>query len=253
MEMLLRKARIAITPRSWLLKRTLSNGATVYGENKPGHGSRAIYLEGDHIEPELLHLEKLLDRDGVLIDIGANSGMFALKAAKHFSGNGLVIAVEPGFDMLRMLSYSVSANGFKNVRLRAFCIGERTEEQTLWLNHNKPNAFSLMKRSESAYGISVLVVSLDDLCQWERLTRLDYVKVDVVGSEEKVLAGAAKTMSQFRPIFQISLGAADVPMSLPGYSIYRMPHGAKANKVYIADDDHRANRFLELGWRKADW
>jgi FkbM family methyltransferase len=250
MEALVRKACIALAPRSWLLKRTLSNGAVVYGQNSPGYGGRAIFLEGDRIEPELQHLERLLDPGAVFMDIGANTGVFALKAAKHLQGGGTVIAVEPGLDMLKTLAYSVEANGFTNVRLRNFCLGERTGEQTLWLNYNKPNAFSLLKRSDGAGSVSVLVVALDDLCAWEHLTRLDYLKIDVVGAEQKVLAGGLEAIRRFRPIVQVAITAGYFPVDLPDYSVYRMLNAPKANVVHIANGDARAGRFLELGWQK---
>jgi FkbM family methyltransferase len=250
MEALIRKACIAVTPRSWLLKRTLSNGAVVYGKNSAGYGGRAIFLEGDRIEPELQHLERFLDPGAVFIDVGANTGVFTLKAAKHLHGNGTVIAVEPGLDMLKTLAYSVQANGFTNVRLRNFCLGERTGEQTLWLNYNKPNAFSLLKRSLGAESESVLVVALDDLCVWENLARLDYLKIDVVGAEHKVITGALQAIGRFHPVVQVAITAGYVPMDLPGYSVYRMLQAPKANVVHIADGDARTARFVELGWQK---
>src|ERR1043165_9727355 len=82
-EKVVRKAHIAVTPRSWLLKRVQSNGSTIYGMNRAGHGIRGVYLEGDGIEPELEHLENFLATDAVFVDVGANTGIFSLKAAKH--------------------------------------------------------------------------------------------------------------------------------------------------------------------------
>jgi FkbM family methyltransferase len=251
--MLLRKVLIAVTPRFWLLKTTLSNGAVVYGKNTPGHGGRGIFLEGDSSEPELEHLTQLLDNDAVFIDIGASTGVFALKAAKHVQHKGMVIAVEPGLEVLTTLSYSVKANGLDNVRLRNFCIGERTGADTLWLNRNSPNAFSLHKRVEGAQSLSVFTVTLDDLCAWERLTRLDYVKIDAVGAEQKVITGARQSIQRFGPILQVSATAGFVPIDLPGYSIYRKLGAAnmpQANVVYVRDDDQRLERFLRLGWQK---
>ena len=93
--MLLKKMRAAITPRSWVLESKLSNGAIVVGQNRPGYGGRGIYLYRDAIEPELEHLDRLLPAEGVFIDIGANTGIYTMKAAKHFNNRGLVIAVGP--------------------------------------------------------------------------------------------------------------------------------------------------------------
>lgn len=246
---LFRKARVAITPRSWMLKHTLSNGAIVCGRNRAGHGARAVYLQGDGLEPELAYMEHFLPRDAVFIDVGANNGMYSVKAAKHLHA-GMVIAVEPGVDALTMLAYNVKLNGLGNVRLRNLCIAERTGEATLWLNHNKPNSFSLMKKSGNAEKVSVLTVSLDDLCIWEGLTRLDYVKADVAGGEERVLAGARQTICQFRPIFQLAVNAYTVSMALPQYSAYQFPRELPDTLVLIPEGDERARPFQDLGWQR---
>jgi FkbM family methyltransferase len=248
---LLRKARVAVTPRSWMLKRALSNGAIVCGRNRAGHGGRSVYLEGDAVEPELAYMEQLLPRDAVFVDIGANNGMYTVKAAKHLHA-GLVIAVEPGVDALTMLAYNVKLNGLGNVRLRNLCIAEHTGEGTLWLNHDKPNAFSLMKKSGNAAHTSVLTVSLDDLCSWEGLTRLDYVKADVAGGEERILAGAAQTISRFRPIFQLAINPYTVPMTLPQYSAYQFPGDLPSTMVLIPDGDERVRQFQISGWHRVD-
>lgn len=250
LEGLLRRARVAITPRSWVLKRALSNGAIVCGRNRPGHGGRGVYLHGDALEPELQHLEQFLSRDAIFIDVGANTGMFTLKAATHLN-QGMVIAIEPGLEVLIMLAYSVRLNELRNVRLRNLCIAEQTGEDKLWLNRDKPNAFSLVRRSDCAETASVLAVSLDDLCTWEGLTRLDYVKVDVVGAEDQVLAGASQVISRFHPIFQLA-NPNGVQITLPQYSAYRAPSGSSVNTVLIPDGDERAERFKSLGWRTVD-
>src|SRR5687767_6102090 len=130
---LARQARVVLTPRGRLLKARLSNGAVVYGTNRPGFGGRGVYLYGDAVEPEFEYLERFLDTTGVFIDIGANTGKCAIKAAKHYGNTGVVIAVEPFIDVLATLNHSVRANALRNVRLRNLCMGERTAEGTLWL------------------------------------------------------------------------------------------------------------------------
>src|SRR5262245_9425416 len=131
---ILRMVRIALTPRDRLLETRLSNGAIVRGKNRPGHGGRGIYVYGDAIEPELEHLEELPGRTGVFIDVGANTGAYALKAAKHFGGDGLVVAIEPFPEVAAVLHQNVLLNRFSNVRVRALCVASETGARTLWLN-----------------------------------------------------------------------------------------------------------------------
>ena len=86
---ILRMMRVALTPRRQLLAARLSNGAIVYGRNRAGYGGRGVYVYRDAIEPELERLDALLPRTGVFIDVGASTGIYALKAAKHLGDDPL--------------------------------------------------------------------------------------------------------------------------------------------------------------------
>ncbi|HXC36378.1 MAG TPA: FkbM family methyltransferase [Candidatus Acidoferrales bacterium] len=246
----LRKVRVALTPRSWLLKTKLSNGALVYGRNRPGFGGRGIYIYRDALEPELQHLEKFLVPGGTFLDVGANTGIFTLKAGKYLSANGgMVIALEPFPDMLATLSHNVRANELANVRIRGICAGDRTHATALWMNFDRPASFSIAKRDEKAVSFSALVVTLDELAEWEGLSRLDYLKIDVDGVEAQVLAGARKSISRFRPIIQVEVNINDVPLELPQYSAFQAGTNCP-NRIFIPNENAKIDVPRSLGWIK---
>jgi len=247
MNVLMRKVRVALTPRDWLLKTQLSNGALVFGKNRCGYGGRGVYIFRDAVEPELERFEELLDPAGVFVDVGANTGIYTLKAAKHLTEKGgIVIAIEPFPDVLASLSYSVRTNGFRNVRLRNFCSGEVTGAATLWQNFKKPNSFGLEKRDANAVGLSTLVVALDDLFEWEGLKRLDYLKIDAEGSEPRVLAGARQTITKYRPIIQMEISVEDLGFCFDSYRVFRAPDSA--NRMYIPDNHGKIGLPGQFGW-----
>ncbi|HTR41838.1 MAG TPA: FkbM family methyltransferase [Pseudomonadales bacterium] len=250
MQQWLRKVRVALTPRNWLLKTKLNNGALVYGRNRPGYGGRGIYIYRDAIEPEFQHLDEFLVPGGTFIDIGANTGIYTLKSAKYLSANGgIVIALEPFPDVLATLYHNVRANGFANVRIRNFCAGERTGATAFWMNFDLPNSFSIAKRDEKAVSFSTLVVTLDELVEWEGLSRLDYLKIDVEGVEAQVLAGARKAISRYRPIIQVEVSINHVPMELSEYSAFQAQAGS-ANQIFIPNESIKIDVPKKLGWVK---
>ena len=106
------KAIIACTPRNFYLKSKLANGAYVLGKNMPGFGGRGVFIDGDQIEPELWALENFIDKGDVFIDIGANTGVYTMKAAKSLDGTGTVIACEPFVGVFESLIRSVEYNKF---------------------------------------------------------------------------------------------------------------------------------------------
>ena len=248
MNILMRKLRVAVTPREWFLKTTLSCGTVIYGKNRQGFGGRGIYTYRDSIEPEFQHLHEFLDYGNVFVDIGANTGIYTLKAAKHIGKDGVVLAIEPFHDVLATLSYSVKANGFTNVRLRNFCAGKHTRSEILWMNSNKPNSFSLLRRDKEASSLSILSVTLDDLFVWEGLDRLDYLKIDVEGAEEQVLTGGMKTLEKYRPIIQMEVIVNDVAHNLNEYSIFQAPDSP--NKICIPNESSKIHLPKKLGWEQ---
>ena len=246
--MLIKKARVAVTPRDWLLKTTLANGAIVYGKNRSGFGGRGIYLYQDEIEPEFKYLEKFLEKNGVFVDVGANTGIYSIKAAKFFENKGVVLAIEPFPDILATMYHSIQANGFTNVRLRNFCAGERTITSKLWMNMGQPNSFSLVKRDVGSSCLSTLTVALDDLFMWEKLDRFDYLKIDAEGAEQQVLDGAKKILEKYRPIVQIEVSIHEPHWNHPNYSIFRALESP--NKVYIPNESDKITIPQGLGWKE---
>lgn len=242
---LLKKVRVALTPRSALLRTRLQNGAIVEGYNRAGYGGRGVYVFGDSLEPELYSLQHFLGPGQVFVDVGANVGVFTVKAAKEVGNDGLVIAVEPFIETAFRLSQNVQANGYRNVRIRNFCIGRDTGHARLHLNKNKPNSFSLIP-NDNADSVSVLSVSLDDLCRWENLERLDYLKIDAEGAEAAVLEGGQEAISRFRPIVQVEVTIADSTLSM-NYRRFSAPNSM--NNVFIpAENVKAAETAMKLGW-----
>lgn len=242
-----RKVRVAITPRSWLLQSRLHNGAIVCGLNRHGYGGRGVYIYRDEVEPEFTHLEKFIPQGGVFVDIGANTGIYAIKAAKHLeASSGLVIAIEPFVDVLAVLQSSVRLNRFKNVRLRNFCMGERIGVVEFWENYGRPHSFSLTKKDHDAASSHSLMVTLDDLLTWEKILRLDYLKIDAEGAENYILAGGERVLRQWRPIIQAEVNKKEVSLGLENYSVFRIRRGG--NQVFIPNENPGIQTALELGW-----
>jgi FkbM family methyltransferase len=241
----LRKVRVALTPRSALLRTKLQNGAVVEGSNRPGYGGRGVYVYGDSLEPELNCLQHFLGTGQVFVDVGANVGVFTVKAAKEVGNDGLVVAIEPFIETALRLSRNVQANKYTNVRIRTFCMGRVTQQSNLYLNQGKPNSFSLIPKG-SAESISVLSVSLDDLCCWESLDRIDYLKIDAEGAEAAVLEGGRQTINRFRPIVQVEITMGDSNL---GLSYRRFSAPRSMNNVFIpAEKAEALKTALNLGW-----
>jgi FkbM family methyltransferase len=244
----LRKMRVALTPTSSLLRTRLKNGAIVAGYNRPGYGGRGIYIHGESLEPELAELGTFLRPGSVFIDIGANVGVYTVKAAKEVQESGLVIAVEPFIESAQQLLRNVRANHYGNVRIRNFCMGRKTESTVFYLNKGKPNSFGLFPDGK-AETLSVLSVSLDDLCRWEALDRLDYLKIDAEGAEGMILEGGIESINLFRPIIQVEIALHNI-LTPAHYRRFSTP--GVINHLFIPEENRDAIRAAQnLKWEEA--
>ncbi|MBK9180783.1 MAG: FkbM family methyltransferase [Acidimicrobiales bacterium] len=243
-----RKAWCAVLPRRATLTAHLTDGTVVRGRNRAGHGGRGAFVHRDALEPELAVLDRLVGPGQVVVDVGANTGVYALKAGRLVGPSGTVVAIEPNPDMIGWLQGNVRANGLGNVRVRMLAAGERTGAATLWENRDAPNSFSLVRRAAGA-GFSVLVVPLDELLAWEGLEHVDLVKIDVEGAEDAVLAGAAGLIERCRPLViaeAIHRGLTSVPA---GYRAVRAP--GSPNLVLLPEGHPAGAVVAALGWPAA--
>jgi hypothetical protein len=118
------------------------------------------------------------------------------------------------------------------------------------MNFNEPNSFSISNRVGEARGMSVLTASLDELCRWENLDRLDYVKIDAEGAEREILAGAMESIKRFRPIIQLEISINDTTLEMPDYLGFKASRGS--NKVYIPAESKKLDIVRNLGWKRID-
>jgi len=247
LKVIARQLRVALTPRRAMLKATLANGAVVYGRNRAGFGGRAVYIYGDKYEPEFEHLDRFLGDTGVYIEVGANTGKYSIKAAKHYANDGVVIAIEPNPEVLAILHRSVRANGLTNLRLLNFCIGDRKSSGLMWMNNRMPVMFSLVKNDDEAEAFSTLTLTLDELVSWEGLDRLDFLKICAEGAEGQVLAGARETITKYRPVIQIEDLQVDAPIEQLDYTCFKAPAGS-ISKVWIPNEHRNLEVAKQLGW-----
>jgi FkbM family methyltransferase len=159
------------------------------------------FLLRDWVEPELRQLQRLLSPGDVFIDVGANVGLYALKAARLVGPTGRVLALEPGAEAYGHLTSNLALNDFAWVEALKVAASDRAGEAVL--HHvplgNDPQAFSLIANDRAEEGETVETVTLDSLVERCGLDRIDLVKIDVEGAEPMVIAGARRTLATFRP------------------------------------------------------
>jgi len=71
----------------------------------------------DHEEPAFSFIKSILKKGMIVVDVGAASGFFSLKACSLVGNEGLVLSFEPDDERFKILEKNVMLNGFSNIRL----------------------------------------------------------------------------------------------------------------------------------------
>ena len=144
-----------------------------------------LLLRPDAFEP--IEIGTVLDRvepGFVFIDIGANCGFYSLRVARALAGAGRVIAIEPHPGVRRRLEFNAGLNSDCDIRILGCAVGDC--KGTAALAEGKRNLGETRVSNEGS--IAVEMRTLLDIVEDENLERIDAIKVDVEGFEDRVLA-----------------------------------------------------------------
>ncbi|QGX94822.1 FkbM family methyltransferase [Haloplanus rallus] len=135
-----------------------------------------------------------LDRDDVFYDIGANTGLYTLFAAKNCS---MVVSFEPYPPNYELLKRDISQNGISNVEVYEIALsdsnGTISFEQPV--EDDVGYGSSSIVDSDTSSSIEVPTRTGDDLISENNLPIPNIVKIDVEGSEPLVIDGLEDTLS----------------------------------------------------------
>jgi FkbM family methyltransferase len=157
--------------------------------------SSVISMEGAGSEPQEWLLRGL-SPGMVVIDVGAHHGRYSVCASRKVGETGLVVAIEPHPRSIEVLRKNLDLNDIKNVRIFSLaCWSERADLHSI--NSSSLALHSVVVRPDSASTLTG--IPLDDVIEHMGVSRVDWIKIDVEGTELAVLGGAEKTIEAFHP------------------------------------------------------
>jgi len=173
----------------------------LYG-SAPGVNSIFIIKQYELLQENL----KIEVKEGdIVIDCGGCFGDTALYFAEKSGVNGKVHVFEFINDNILLLNKNLSLNPELERRIQLI-------EKPLWNESgnklyylpNGPGSFVSEKTFEG-YTHEVTTISIDDYIENYKITRVDFIKMDIEGAEIKCLEGAIKVIKEFKPKLAIAL------------------------------------------------
>lgn len=159
-------------------------------------------------------------------DVGAHVGFYTLLLAELAGPGGKAFAFEPFPRSVELLRRHVGMNGYENVRILPFALGDFDGEARF-----EPGPSSSMGRVVPEGTLTVACRRADNLLATGEIEAPDLIKIDVEGAEADVLRGARQAM-QRKPIVFLAThgesvhGACVDLLRASGYDVHALDGGS---------------------------
>jgi len=190
-------------------------------------------------------------KDGMYVfDIGTNIGETLLNFSKlNLSGKNY--GFEPVPFLFEKAKKNIALNNFKNVYLNNVAMADKAGVLYFESPSNRNFGSINMSSASTINSNEVRAISFDEFIEYEKIEKIDFIKIDVEGFECKVLEGAMKSINKYKPILFIELddeylkknGSSATQLverlSLIGYSIYDAEDKSLLNSANLFSKLHR--------------
>lgn len=186
-----------------------------------GVGYGLLNNEVDIADDDILLMKHLLDfkrkvlGDGVvMLDAGANIGVYALACAQHMRSWGRVVAVEAQERIYYALAGNMTINNCFNAQAIWAALSNKVSTMKMPVpNYLEPASFGSLELEFTGHNefigqtidysednmVEVQTKTIDSL----NLGRVDFIKMDVEGMELKALEGGRETIRAYKPFMFI--------------------------------------------------
>ncbi|QNU67956.1 FkbM family methyltransferase [Ruminiclostridium herbifermentans] len=145
--------------------------------------------------------EVQVNANDIVIDAGANMGMFSILAAKK---GAKVYAFEPQAVFLNYLNQNCKLNSLEgNISIYNFAVSSHECETSLSVNRDNLLSASI-NIDRKGHFETVKCISIDNWVATNHIPRIDFIKADIEGAERLLIDGAKYTIQKFKPQMAIA-------------------------------------------------
>jgi FkbM family methyltransferase len=202
------------------------------------------HIHGGSYEPGVTAVLMRYVKPGMsVVDIGANIGYFTMLLASLVEPTGLVVAVEPNPENIKLMEASRRVNGFDQVLIIQAAAGRHTSLLSLNVSYSNGVTGELSDDLNTIFASHpVPCFPLDGLVPKDRPINL--VKIDTEGAELNALIGLSQTTDRDHPVIVSEFS----PGALPGISRCSGPEYlrfliAKGYRIGVIGPDGSESRY----------
>ena len=181
----------------------------------------------DRAERQLL--KRVLSAGDVVVDAGANIGIYSQFLARCVGATGVVHSFEPSPENFKRLQSATRK--LANVRLSQAAVGERGGRSTLYLSDQlNVDHRTYATEGDSRRAVPIDVIALDDY--FKPGERVDLIKMDIQGYELHALRGANRVLAD-NPAAKLLLELWPYGLNQAGATWDELVHTLKSKRLVV--------------------
>ncbi|HVA96930.1 MAG TPA: FkbM family methyltransferase [Candidatus Acidoferrales bacterium] len=171
----------------------------IYIDKKDSIVSEVLLSEKIWEPYETKIIKRKIKKGDIVVDIGAHIGYYTLIAASIVGDKGKVYAFEPDPSNFHLLKKNINVNGYTNVVTVNKAVSNKNGNKRLYLNDENRGDHRVFDSGDKRKSIAIAVVTLDDFFKDKKET-IDFMKMDIQGSEVFAMKGARKIVDKSKKI-----------------------------------------------------
>lgn len=181
----------------------ISSHKGIYYPTEVQHSSAVVksLLSGRTWEKNIVNIFKQHVKSGdVVVDAGAFIGLHSFQLSKLVGDSGKVYSFEAIPPVYRCLVQSIEELEMNNIRPKNIALYDKKNETLEFLSDlDGKSSVSCYRRRPFKYRYEIKTTTLDDFFFDRGIQKCNFIKIDVEGSEWKVMEGAEGIINTYRP------------------------------------------------------
>ena len=156
-----------------------------------------LSINGVYGELDTKIIREEIHEGDIVIDVGANIGYYTLIFAQLVGSSGKVFAFEPEPKNFEILKKNIEINNYQNIVAEQKIVSDKSGIVKLFIAEHGIVGHRINQQKSSQKFIEVESIILDNYIKKLNLdNKINFIKIDVEGSEPKVLEGAKEIMQK---------------------------------------------------------
>ena len=180
-------------------------GGLLWEVNPHDEICRALLWSGSYESRDMDVVKGCLHEGAVVLDVGANIGIYSIMASKFLRGNCSIYALEPNPPVYQTLCRNIDRNKVAGIVPCKIALGDKKGVEILATCSSNTGVSYVQPEGSRDGGTVIEVTTLNDFVAEKQIKRIDFMKVDVEGYEAMFLKGGLKTLKAMNAVIMIEI------------------------------------------------